>query len=113
MNGVNIMEPEKILDVADLRKHMAFILNEKLNTYIQADNIRLDMEEMKPGAMPYIYEYRIGIELGSRLPIKPLMVTVDSSSVVISYVKKSTKDGYEFNDVMTLVSYVDAIKFSI
>lgn len=107
------MEPEKILDVADLREYIAFILNEKLNTYIQADNIRLDMEEMKPGAMPYIYEYHIGIELGSRLPVKPLTVTIDPASVVISYVKKSTKDGYEFNEVITFVSYVDATRFSI
>ena len=87
------MEPEKILDVADLREYIAFILNEKLNTYIQADNIRLDMEEMKPGAMPYIYEYHIGIELGSRLPVKPLTVTIDPASVVISYVKKVQKMG--------------------
>ena len=107
------MEPEKILDVVDLRKHIAFILNEKLNINIQTDNIRLDMEEMKPEAIPYIYEYRIGIELGSRLPVKPLTVTMDSASVVISYVKKSTKDGYEFNEVITLVSYVDATRFSI
>ena len=71
------MEPEKILDVADIRKYIAFILNEKLNTNIQADNIRLDMEEMKPGAMPYIYEYHIGIELGSRLPVKPLTITMN------------------------------------
>lgn len=107
------MEPEKILDVADLREHITFILNKKLNTNIQADNVRLDMEEMKSGAMPYIYKYRIGIELGSRLPVKPLTVTMDLASVVISYVKKSTKDGYEFNEVITLVSYVDATRFSI
>ena len=28
------MEPEKILDVADIRKYIAFILNEKLNMNI-------------------------------------------------------------------------------
>ena len=51
------------------------------------------MEEMKPGAMPYIYEYRIGIELGNRLPVKPLTITIDSASIVISYVKKVQKMG--------------------
>lgn len=107
------MEPEKILDVVDIREHIAFILNNQFDVNISADNIRLDMEEMKPGAMPYIYEYRIGIELGNRLPVKPLTITIDSASIVISYVKKSTKDGYEFNEVITLVSYVDATRFSI
>lgn len=107
------MEPEKILDDVDLREYVASMLNNQFNVNIQADNIRLDMEEMKPGAMPYIYEYRIGIELGSRLPVKPLTVTMDSASVVISYVKKSTKDGYEFNEMITLVSYVNATRFSI
>lgn len=107
------MEPKKILDVMDIREHIAFILNNQFDVNISADNIRLDMEEMKPGAMPYIYEYHIGIELGSRLPVKPLTVTMDPASVVISYVKKSTKDGYEFNEVITLVSYVDATRFSI
>lgn len=107
------MIPKKILDIVDLREHIAFMLNNQCDVNIQADNIWLDMNEMKPGAMPYIYEYRIGIELGSRLPVKPLTVTMDPASVSISYVKKSTKDGYEFNEVITLVSYVDATRFSI
>ena len=107
------MIPKKILDIVDLREHVAFMLNERLDANIQADNIWLDMKEMKPGAMPYIYEYSIGIELGSRLPIKPLTVIMDPASITISYVKKSTKNGYEFNECMTIISYVNATMFSI
>ena len=107
------MKQENILNELDLREHIAFILNNQFDVNISADNIRLDMEEIKPGAMPYIYEYRIGIELGSRLSVKPLIVTIGPASVVISYVKKSTKDGYEFNEVTTLVSHVDTTRFSI
>lgn len=107
------MKQENILNELDLREHIAFMLNNRCDVYIQADNIWLDMNEMKPGAIPYIYEYSIGIELGSRLPIKPLTVIMDPASIVILYVKKSIKDGYEFNEVMTIISYIDATMFSI
>lgn len=107
------MKQENILNELDLREHIAFMLNNRCDVNIQADNIWLDMNEMKPGAIPYIYEYSIGIELGSRLPIKPLTVIMDPASIVILYVKKSIKYGYEFNEVMTIISYIDATMFSI
>lgn len=53
------MEQEKILDVVDIRKHIAFILNKQFDTNINADNIWLDP---KPKQMKYSYSFYIGIE---------------------------------------------------
>lgn len=104
------MEPKKILDVADLREHIVFILNTQLDVNISADNIWLDP---RPKQMKYSYSFYIGIELGSRLPIKPLLVVIDPVTITISYIKKNTKDGYEFNEVMNMLSYVNATEFSM
>ena len=104
------MEQEKILDVVDIRKHIAFILNKQFDTNINADNIWLDP---RPKQMKYSYSFYIGIELGSRLPIKPLLVIIDPVTITISYIKKNTKDGYEFNELESMQSYVDATEFSM
>ena len=104
------MEEEKILDVVDIRKHIAFILNKQFDTNINADNIWLDP---RPKQMKYTYSFYIGIELGSRLPIKPLLVVIDPVTITISYIKKNTKGGYEFNEIMSMQSYVNASKFSM
>lgn len=104
------MEQEKILNELDIRKHIAFILNKQFNTNINIDNIWLDP---RPKQMKYSYSFYIGIELGSRLPIKPLLVVIDPVTITISYIKKNTKGGYEFNEIMSFLSYVDATGFSM
>lgn len=104
------MEEEKILDVVDIRKHIAFILNKQFDTNINADNIKLSQ---RPKQSRDTYSYYIGIELGSRLPIKPLLVVIGPFTITISYVKKNTKDGYEFNELENILSYIDATEFSI
>lgn len=104
------MNEEKILDVVDIRKHIAFILNKQFDTNINADNIWLDL---RPKQMKYSYSFYIGIELGSRLPIKPILVSIDPVTITISYIKKNTKYGYEFNEVMNMLSYVNATEFSM
>lgn len=107
------MVGEKILNEKDLRRHIAFMLNNQFNINIQTDNICLSMDEMKYEEIPYIYEYNIGIKLGSRLPVKPLVVIMDPASIAILYAKKNTKDGYEFNEVCTILSFVDTTMFSM
>lgn len=104
------MEEEKILDVVDIRKHIAFILNKQFDTNINVDNIWLNP---RPKQMKYSYSFYIGIELGSRLPIKPLLVVIDPVTITISYIKKNTKAGYEFNELESMQSYVDATEFSM
>lgn len=104
------MEQEKILDVVDLREHIAFILNKQFDTNINADNIWLDP---RPKQIKYVCSYYIGVELGSRLPIKPILVSVDPITVTITYMKKNTKYGYEFNELESMLSYVDATEFSM
>ena len=104
------MEQEKILDVVDLRKHIAFMLNNRFDVNISADDIWLDM---RPKQMKYSYSYYIGIKLGSRLQVKPVLVILDPVTITISYVKKNTKGGYEFNVVMNILSYIDATEFSM
>ncbi len=104
------MEQEKILDELDIRKHIAFILNKQFDTNINFDNIWLNP---RPKQSRDAYSYYIGIELGSRLPIKPLLVVIDPVAITISYIKKNTKDGYEFNEVMQMLSYVNATEFSM
>ena len=104
------MEQEKILNELDIRKHIVFILNKQFNTNINIDNIWLDP---RPKQMKYSYSFYIGIELGSRLPIKPVLVVIDPVTITITYVKKNTKDGYEFNEIMSFLSYVDATEFSM
>lgn len=79
------MEQEKILDVVDLRKHIAFMLNNRFDVNISADDIWLDM---RPKQMKYSYSYYIGIKLGSRLQVKPVLVILDPVTITISYVKK-------------------------
>lgn len=107
------MVGENILNEKDLRRHIAFMLNNQFDVNIQTDNIRLSMDEMKYEEVPYIYEYNIGIELGRRLPVKPLVVIMDPNSIAILYSKKNTKDGYEFNEVCTILSFVDSTGFSM
>lgn len=104
------MEQEKILNELDIRKHIVFILNKQFNTNINIDNIWLDP---RPKQMKYSYSFYIGIELGSRLPIKPLLVVIDPVTITISYIKKNTKCGYEFNELESMLSYVDATEFSM
>ena len=104
------MEQEKILDVVDIRKHIAFILNKQFDTNINADNIWIDL---RPEQMEYSYSFYIGIELGSRLPIKPLLVVIDPVTITILYIKKNTKGGYEFNELESMQSYVNATEFSM
>lgn len=104
------MEQEKILNELDIRKHIAFILNKQFDTNINADNIWLDP---RPKQMKYSYSFYIGIELGSRLPIKPLLVVIDPVTITISYIKKNTKDGYEFNEIVSMRSYVNVAEFSM
>ena len=104
------MEQEKILNELDIRKHIVFILNKQFNTNINIDNIWLDP---RPKQMKYSYSFYIGIELGSRLPIKPVLVVIDPVTITITYVKKNTKDGYEFNELDSMQSYVDATEFSM
>ena len=104
------MEEEKILDESYVRKYIAFMLNNQFDTNINADNIKLSQ---RPKQMEYSYSFYIGIELGSRLPIKPLLVVIDPVTITISYIKKNTKDGYEFNEIIQMLSYVDATEFSM
>ena len=104
------MESVKILDELDLRKHIAFMLNNQFNVNINVDVIWLDM---RPKQMKHSYSYYIGIKLGSRLPVKPVLVILDPVTITISYVKKNTKGGYEFNEVINIMSYVDATEFSM
>lgn len=103
----------KILDIYDLRKYIASMLNTQFDVNISANNIRLDIDDFKSGFMPYNYTFDIGIELGSRLPVKPLSINITHAMAIISYVKKSTKGGYEYNEVMTITSFIDASMFSI
>lgn len=108
------MVGEKILNENDLRRHIALMLNNRFDVNISADNIRLSMDEMKYEEVPYyIYEYNIGMELGSRLPVKPLVVIMDPASITILYAKKNTKDGYEFNEVCTILSFINSTEFSM
>lgn len=104
------MEQEKILNELDIRKHIAFILNKQFDTNINADNIWLDP---RPKQIKYVYSFYIGVELGSRLPIKPILVSIDPVTITISYIKKNTKCGYEFNELESMQSYVDATGFSM
>jgi len=104
------MESVKILDELDIRKYIVFMLNNQFDIKISDDDIWLDM---RPKQMRYSYSYYIGIKLGSRLPVKPILVTLDPVTIIISYVKKNTKCGYEFNEVMNILSYVDATEFSM
>ena len=104
------MEQKEINDVVDLREHMAFMLNNKCNVNIQTDNIWLDP---RPKQIKYVYSFYIGIELGSRLSIKPILVSIDPVTITITYMKKNTKCGYEFNEIMSMRSYVNASKFSM
>ena len=104
----------KILNVSDLREYIAFMLNNQFDVNINANNIHLDIDKFKYSSfMPYNYTFNIGIELGSRLPIKPLYIDISPTLAIISYVKKSTKNGYEYNEVMTLTSFADARMFSM
>lgn len=103
----------KILDVSNLREYITFMLNNQFDVNISANNIHLDMDKFKSSFMPYNYTFNIGIELGSRLSIKPLYIDISPTMAIISYVKRSTKGGYEYNEVMTLASFIDATMFSI
>lgn len=103
----------KILNTTDLREYVTSMLNIQFEVNISADNIRLDIDESRSDIIPYNYIFNIGIELGSRLPIKPLYVSMDPAMVIISYVEKSTKDGYEFNEAMIISSFIDARMFSL
>jgi hypothetical protein len=102
------MEEEKILDESYVRKYIAFMLNNQFDTNINADNIKLSQ---RPKQSRDTYSYYIGIELGNRLPIKPLFAIIDPISILISYIKKNTKDGYEFNELENILSYIDATEF--
>ena len=104
------MEQEKILNELDVLKHISFILNKQFEVNISADDIWLDP---RPKQMGYTYSFYVGIKLGSRLPIKPILVNVDPVTITITYVKKITKSGYEFNEIMSMRSYVNAAKFSM
>ena len=107
------MEEKKILDENDLRRHITLMLNNRFDVNIQTDNICLSMGEMKYEESKYIYEYNIGIKLGSRLSVKPLVVIMDPASIAVLYAKKNTKDGYEFNEVCTILSFIDTTMFSM
>lgn len=107
------MVGEKILNENDLRRHIALMLNNRFDVDIQTDNICLSMDEMKYEEDQYIYEYNIGIKLGSRLSVKPLVVIIDPASITVLYAKKNTKDGYEFNEVCTILSFVNTTMFSM
>lgn len=102
-----------ILDTSDIRKCIAFMLNNKFDVNICADNIKLDMDEFKSGFMPYHYEFNIGIELGSRIHINPISISISPDLAIITYVEKHTKGGYEYNEVKTLISFIDAMMFSL
>lgn len=104
------MEQEKILNELDVRKHISFILNKQFDINISADNIWLDP---RPKQIKYVYSFYIGIKLGSRLPIKPVLVSIDPVTITITYMKKNTKGGYEFNEIMSMQSYVNATEFSM
>lgn len=104
------MESVKILDELDLRKHIVFMLNNQLNVNISVDNIWLNM---RPKQIMHGCSYYIGIKLGSRLPIKPVIVILDPVTITITYIKKNTRGGYEFNEVINMMSYVDATEFSM
>ena len=81
----------KISDIYDLRKYIAFVLNNQFDVNISANNIRLDIDDFKSGFMPYNYTFDIGIELDSRLQVKPLSINITHSMAIISYVKKKYK----------------------
>ena len=54
------MEEEKILDIVDIREHIAFILNKQFDTNIKADNIWLDP---RPKQMKYSYSFYIRVKM--------------------------------------------------
>lgn len=86
------------------------MFNNQCNANIQADNIWLDP---RPKQIKYVYSFYIGVELGSRLLIKPILVSIDPVTITIIYMKKNTEGGYEFNEIMSMQSYVNASKFSM
>lgn len=102
------MNEEKILDESYVRKYIAFMLNNQFDVNISADNIKLSQ---RPKQSRDTHSYYIGIELGNRLPIKPLFAIIDQISILISYIKKNTKDGYEFNELNNILSYIDVTEF--
>ena len=104
---------QKILDAADIRRYIAFMLNNQFDVNIHADNIKLDIDEFKSGFMPYHYEFNIGIELGSRIHINPISISISPDLAIITYVEKHTKGGCEYNEVKTLSSFIDAMMFSL
>lgn len=104
------MESEKILDELYVRKYVASMLNKQFDASISVDNIRLNSRPKRPYDT---YSYYIGIELGNRLPIKPLFVIIDPVTITLSYVEKNTKGGYEFNELESILSYIDIEEFCI
>ena len=102
-----------ILDTSDIRKCISFMLNNQFDVNISADNIKLDIDEFKSSFIPYHYDFNIGMELGSRIHINPISISISPDLAIITYVEKHTKGGYEYNEVKTLTSFIDAMMFSL
>lgn len=100
-----------IKDIKELREHVSFILNKRLDANIQPNDVWLELTNKASHGLYNIFKYSTGIKCGGRSHIKPIKIIVDPSSITIIYGKINIKDGYEFIEITKIISWVNNAEF--